>query len=42
VSCGYREMASDCQVENAVSLAAHERSGYREVERQVCFLKRLE
>jgi len=35
------EIASDAQIENALSIAAHERLGYKQVERLVCFLKRL-
>ncbi len=38
---GCREMASDTQPENDASRFAHERLGYREVERLVCFLKEL-
>jgi aminoglycoside 6'-N-acetyltransferase I len=38
---GCSEIASDTWLENAVSIAAHERLGYKEVERQVCFLKQL-
>jgi aminoglycoside 6'-N-acetyltransferase I len=37
--CG--EIASDTQIENEAARFAHERLGYREVERQVCFLKEL-
>jgi aminoglycoside 6'-N-acetyltransferase I len=40
-SRGCREMASDAQIDNAVSIEMHKHMGYREVERQVCFLKRL-
>ena len=38
---GFREIASDSQLENTGSLAAHLHLGYQEVERSVCFLKRL-
>ena len=40
-SRGCTEMASDTTLENIVSLQAHGRLGYREVERLVCFLKQL-
>lgn len=39
---GYVEIASDVLVENAESIAAHEALGYEEVERLVCFRKRLD
>lgn len=38
---GSREMASDCELENAISLAAHTRLGYEEVERAIHFRKTL-
>lgn len=38
---GYREMASDAQLGNDVSHAAHRRSGYEEVDRIVQYRKRL-
>ncbi len=38
---GYREMASDTQLENEVSREAHERSGYREIDRVIQFRKPL-
>ncbi|AGY57260.1 GNAT family N-acetyltransferase [Gloeobacter kilaueensis] len=38
---GCSEMASDAEIENLVSLRAHERLGYQEVERTVHFCKRL-
>jgi aminoglycoside 6'-N-acetyltransferase I len=34
-------MASDTEVENTLSQAAHHRLGYEEVERIVCFRKDL-
>lgn len=40
-SQGCTEIASDAQIDNAVSIELHRRMGYAEVERQVCFLKRL-
>jgi aminoglycoside 6'-N-acetyltransferase I len=39
---GFREIGSDTQSENIGSIAAHIRLGYREVERNVCFLKQIE
>lgn len=41
LSHGYREMASDTELDNGVSLTAHLALGYEEVERQICFRKRL-
>jgi aminoglycoside 6'-N-acetyltransferase I len=38
---GCTEIASDTQPENEASRFAHERLGYREVERLVCYLKQL-
>jgi aminoglycoside 6'-N-acetyltransferase I len=38
---GYREMASDSQLDNEISHAAHRNSGYDEVDRVVQFRKRL-
>lgn len=38
---GLREVASDTWIENETSIAAHKRLGYEEVERMVCFVKRL-
>jgi aminoglycoside 6'-N-acetyltransferase I len=38
---GCTEMASDSEVDNVGSIRAHQRLGYREVERIVCFLKAL-
>ncbi|MHB0874465.1 MAG: aminoglycoside 6'-N-acetyltransferase [Anaerolineae bacterium] len=38
---GCREMASDCDIDNAGSLAAHEALGYEEVQRVVQLRKRL-
>ena len=38
---GFSEIASDTQLENTGSIAAHLRLGYREVERNVCFLKQI-
>jgi aminoglycoside 6'-N-acetyltransferase I len=41
LSHGYREIASDTELENKISLGAHLALGYEEVERQICFKKRL-
>ena len=41
VENGYSEMASDTELDNEVSLKAHLTLGYEEVERQICFRKRL-
>jgi aminoglycoside 6'-N-acetyltransferase I len=41
VEQGYREMASDALLENAVSHEAHKRSGYVEVERVITYRKPL-
>ena len=38
---GYSEMASDTELDNEVSFKAHVAVGYEEVERQICFRKRL-
>jgi aminoglycoside 6'-N-acetyltransferase I len=38
---GCNEIASDARIDNAISIELHKRMGYMEVERQVCFLKRL-
>jgi aminoglycoside 6'-N-acetyltransferase I len=41
LSCGYAEIASDCLLENEVSLRAHTALGYKEVERLIHFRKSL-
>ena len=38
---GYREMASDTELENSESIAAHLACGYEEIERVVCFRRSL-
>ena len=38
---GYSEIASDTELANGASLLAHLALGYEEVERQICFRKRL-
>lgn len=38
---GYREMASDTQLDNVVSQAAHRRAGYQEVDHVIQFRKDL-
>ena len=39
---GLKEIASDTQIENTVSIQAHKVLGYEEVERLVCFRKALD
>ena len=41
VAHGYTEMASDAELHNDASLAAHIALGFEEIERQVCLKKRL-
>ena len=38
---GCTELASDTEIDNAVSAAAHERLGFEEVNRVICFRKAL-
>ena len=38
---GYDELGSDCEIDNATSIAAHNALGFEETTRLVCFLKRL-
>ncbi len=38
---GFKETASDSEIENAGSLAAHGALGYKEIERVVCFRRAL-
>ncbi len=38
---GYSEMASDTTLDNLASIQAHNKLGYKEVERIVCFVKPL-
>ena len=38
---GFNELASDAELQNPDSIAAHKALGFREVERIVCFLKKL-
>ncbi|PWH11912.1 MAG: hypothetical protein DDG60_15770 [Anaerolineae bacterium] len=38
---GLTEVASDTWLENEISILAHQRLGYQEVERVVCFVKKL-
>ena len=38
---GYNELASDSELENAHSIAAHKALGFKEAERIVCFIKKL-
>lgn len=41
VDHGYLELASDTQLDNAISLKVHRTLGFDEVERQICFRKQL-
>ena len=38
---GYSELASDAEIDNTVSIAAHRALGFEETDRIVCFLKKL-
>ena len=38
---GCREFASDCELDNAASLAFHLHAGFEEANRLICFAKRL-
>ena len=38
---GYRELASDTDIDNRKSIAIHKTLGFEETERIVCFLKKL-
>ena len=38
---GFEELASDTEVDNDQSIAAHKKLGFEEVERIVCFLKKI-
>ena len=40
-AAGHNEIASDTEIENADSIAAHKALGYEEIERVVCFRKSL-
>lgn len=39
---GFQELASDTEFDNEVSIAAHKHLGFKETERIVCFLKKLD
>ena len=39
---GYNELASDAELENEASIAAHKALGFTEVDRVVCFIKQLQ
>ena len=41
VAQGYSELASDTEIDNQQSIAIHKHLGFKETERIVCFLKRL-
>jgi len=38
---GYSEIASDAEIENTVNISTHTKLGFEEVDRIVCFLKKL-
>lgn len=38
---GYFELASDAEIDNKASIAAHKKMGFEETDRVVCFLKKL-
>ena len=38
---GYSEFASDCELENENSLKFHLKMGFEEVNRVICFMKRI-
>ena len=38
---GFKELASDAEIENFDSIAAHKALGFKEVEQIVCFIKQL-
>lgn len=40
-SLGFEELASDAELSNEQSIAMHKHLGFREVDRVVCFLKKL-
>jgi len=40
-AAGHEEIASDAEIDNAGSIAAHNALGYEEIERVVCFRKSL-
>ena len=42
VGQGFREMASDCEINNLASLQAHHALGYEDVERLIHFRKRID
>ncbi|MDN3649066.1 GNAT family N-acetyltransferase [Reinekea marina] len=41
IKSGYHELASDTEFSNEKSIALHKELGFKEVERVVCFLKKL-
>lgn len=38
---GFSELASDTEIENTASIAIHQKLGFKETDRVVCFLKKL-
>ncbi len=41
IESGFDELGSDAEIENIDSIEAHKKLGFKEVERVVCFLKKL-
>ncbi len=39
---GFNEIASDSEIDNILSIKVHKALGFKEVERNVCFIKQLE
>jgi len=39
---GFNELASDTEIDNELSMKIHKKLGFKEVDRIVCFLKKLE
>ncbi|NLW69725.1 MAG: GNAT family N-acetyltransferase [Eubacteriaceae bacterium] len=39
--CGCLQFASDCELENTLSLAFHLKNGFEEANRIICFIKKL-
>lgn len=42
LECGFKELASDTEIDNNGSITIHKKLGFKEVERVVCFMKRFE
>ncbi|MEM7553954.1 MAG: GNAT family N-acetyltransferase [Cyanobacteria bacterium P01_A01_bin.84] len=41
IANGFEELASDAEIDNEISITAHKALGFEEVDRIVCFLKKL-